>query len=65
MQVGLRIRPLIETEISTAEQMAWSHTDTGVTEEAEEGDPLRGAVFAFDHVYGPDRNNDDVYADLA
>lgn len=57
VRVFVRIRPLNKRELAEKQTIGWNFNETSMLEETQNGQ----RVYAYDHCFGPDDNNQKTY----
>ncbi|XP_044266431.1 kinesin-like protein KIN-7L isoform X2 [Tribolium madens] len=63
IQVAIRIRPLIATEHEKRLRAQWSTQNNTIYQVDNNGQKF-GDAFSFDHIFGIDKTNSDIYDDI-
>lgn len=57
VRVFVRIRPLNKREIAEKQTIGWNFNETSMLEDTQNGQ----RVYAYDHCFGPNGNNQETY----
>lgn len=57
VRVFVRIRPLNKRELAEKQTIGWNFNETSMLEDTPNGQ----RVYAYDHCFGPNRNNQETY----
>ena len=65
INVVIRVRGLIPREVEIGERVAWHISENAIMPFDEEGKPIKGQTYSFDHIFGPGATTTEMYETTA